>query len=109
MRSYNKTADAISSDGGSARSCETVSLSSSAMSASAGGSAVRALTISVLQRKDATSYLPAQLPGCRLARRRVRREKASTHWLGLYESASDRIRQMFDEKFVRMWRLYLAG
>ena len=31
------------------------------------------------------------------------------HWLGLYESASERVRGMFDEKFVRMWRLYLAG
>ncbi len=31
------------------------------------------------------------------------------HWLGLYEAASERVRAMFDEKFVRMWRLYLAG
>ena len=31
------------------------------------------------------------------------------HWLGLFESASERVRAMFDEKFVRMWRLYLAG
>lgn len=31
------------------------------------------------------------------------------HWLELYEAASDRVRRMFDEKFVRMWRLYLAG
>jgi cyclopropane-fatty-acyl-phospholipid synthase len=31
------------------------------------------------------------------------------HWLGLYEGASERVRTMFDEKFVRMWRLYLAG
>jgi cyclopropane-fatty-acyl-phospholipid synthase len=31
------------------------------------------------------------------------------HWLELYEAASDRVRHMFDEKFVRMWRLYLAG
>ncbi|HXO16179.1 MAG TPA: cyclopropane-fatty-acyl-phospholipid synthase family protein [Steroidobacteraceae bacterium] len=30
-------------------------------------------------------------------------------WLGLYETASGRVRDMFDEKFVRMWRLYLAG
>jgi cyclopropane-fatty-acyl-phospholipid synthase len=30
-------------------------------------------------------------------------------WLGLYEIASGRVREMFDEKFVRMWRLYLAG
>jgi len=31
------------------------------------------------------------------------------HWLGLYEAAGERVRAMFDEKFVRMWRLYLAG
>ncbi len=31
------------------------------------------------------------------------------HWLGLYEAASERVLEMFDEKFVRMWRLYLAG
>jgi cyclopropane-fatty-acyl-phospholipid synthase len=31
------------------------------------------------------------------------------HWLALYEAASERVRAMFDEKFVRMWRLYLAG
>jgi len=31
------------------------------------------------------------------------------HWLALFEDASDRVRAMFDEKFVRMWRLYLAG
>lgn len=31
------------------------------------------------------------------------------HWLAGYELASERVRAMFDEKFVRMWRLYLAG
>ncbi len=31
------------------------------------------------------------------------------HWLELYEAAAERVRAMFDEKFVRMWRLYLAG
>jgi cyclopropane-fatty-acyl-phospholipid synthase len=31
------------------------------------------------------------------------------HWLALYEANVDRVRAMFDEKFVRMWRLYLAG
>jgi cyclopropane-fatty-acyl-phospholipid synthase len=30
-------------------------------------------------------------------------------WLALYERAAARVRAMFDEKFVRMWRLYLAG
>ena len=31
------------------------------------------------------------------------------HWLDLYEAAGDKVRAMFDDKFVRMWRLYLAG
>jgi cyclopropane-fatty-acyl-phospholipid synthase len=30
-------------------------------------------------------------------------------WTALYEAACERVRAMFDEKFVRMWRLYLAG
>jgi len=30
-------------------------------------------------------------------------------WLSLYERAVDKVRAMFDEVFVRMWRLYLAG
>ena len=31
------------------------------------------------------------------------------HWLDRYHAAEDRVRKMFDETFVRMWRLYLAG
>ncbi|HSY07919.1 MAG TPA: cyclopropane-fatty-acyl-phospholipid synthase family protein [Steroidobacteraceae bacterium] len=31
------------------------------------------------------------------------------HWLERYEAASGRVKSLFDEKFVRMWRLYLAG
>ena len=31
------------------------------------------------------------------------------HWLERYENAIDRVRVMFDESFVRMWRLYLSG
>jgi cyclopropane-fatty-acyl-phospholipid synthase len=30
-------------------------------------------------------------------------------WLARYEQATDRIRTMFDERFVRAWRLYLAA
>jgi cyclopropane-fatty-acyl-phospholipid synthase len=30
-------------------------------------------------------------------------------WLARYETAVHRVRTMFDEFFVRMWRLYLAG
>lgn len=31
------------------------------------------------------------------------------HWLARFEAASPRIAEMFDESFVRSWRLYLAG
>jgi cyclopropane-fatty-acyl-phospholipid synthase len=30
-------------------------------------------------------------------------------WLARYESAVDRVRAMLDDRFVRMWRMYLAG
>jgi cyclopropane-fatty-acyl-phospholipid synthase len=31
------------------------------------------------------------------------------HWRERFDAASDRVRQMFDETFVKAWRLYLAG
>lgn len=31
------------------------------------------------------------------------------HWLERYEEHADSVRSMFDEQFVRAWRLYLAG
>jgi cyclopropane-fatty-acyl-phospholipid synthase len=31
------------------------------------------------------------------------------HWLERYEANADAVRSMFDEAFVRAWRLYLAG
>jgi cyclopropane-fatty-acyl-phospholipid synthase len=31
------------------------------------------------------------------------------HWLDRYRAAEDRVRRMFDDTFVRMWHLYLAG
>jgi cyclopropane-fatty-acyl-phospholipid synthase len=31
------------------------------------------------------------------------------HWLDRFEAAADRVVAMFDEAFVRAWRLYLAG
>lgn len=40
---------------------------------------------------------------------RLHYARTLVHWLGLFEASVDRVRTMFDEKFVRMWRLYLAG
>jgi cyclopropane-fatty-acyl-phospholipid synthase len=31
------------------------------------------------------------------------------HWLARFEQHADEIRGMFDERFIRMWRMYLAG
>lgn len=31
------------------------------------------------------------------------------HWLARFDAAEDRVRTMFDDRFVRMWRLYLTG
>jgi cyclopropane-fatty-acyl-phospholipid synthase len=31
------------------------------------------------------------------------------HWLSRYEQSNEAIRGMYDERFVRMWRMYLAG
>jgi cyclopropane-fatty-acyl-phospholipid synthase len=31
------------------------------------------------------------------------------HWLERYEKHTDQVQEMFDEEFVRAWRLYLAG
>jgi cyclopropane-fatty-acyl-phospholipid synthase len=31
------------------------------------------------------------------------------HWLDRFEAQRDRVRGLFDERFVRMWRLYLAS
>jgi cyclopropane-fatty-acyl-phospholipid synthase len=31
------------------------------------------------------------------------------HWLRRFEGARERVREMYDERFVRTWRLYLAG
>ena len=40
---------------------------------------------------------------------RLHYDKTLDHWLQRFEAASDRITGMFDEPFVRAWRLYLAG
>lgn len=31
------------------------------------------------------------------------------HWLARFEEQIDTVRNMFDERFIRMWRMYLAG
>ncbi len=31
------------------------------------------------------------------------------HWLARFETSLPTIREMYDEKFIRMWRMYLAA
>ncbi len=40
---------------------------------------------------------------------RLHYAKTLEHWLERFERHTDRVREMFDERFVRAWRLYLAG
>jgi len=40
---------------------------------------------------------------------RLHYAKTLEHWLERYEANVERVAQMFDATFVRVWRLYLAG
>jgi cyclopropane-fatty-acyl-phospholipid synthase len=40
---------------------------------------------------------------------RLHYAKTIDHWLSRFEDAAGQVEQMFDETFVRAWRLYLAG
>jgi cyclopropane-fatty-acyl-phospholipid synthase len=40
---------------------------------------------------------------------RLHYAKTCEHWLERFERNRDRVREMFDENFVRAWRLYLSG
>ncbi len=40
---------------------------------------------------------------------RLHYARTLVHWMELYDANADKVRKMFDAKFERMWRLYLAG
>ncbi len=40
---------------------------------------------------------------------RLHYAKTLGHWLDRFEASAESVEKMFDEKFVRMWRLYLSG
>lgn len=40
---------------------------------------------------------------------RLHYARTLAHWLDAFEAVSDEVARSFDERFVRMWRLYLAG
>lgn len=54
-------------------------------------------------------FEPSDLSVLDVENLRLHYARTLTHWLELFEHNAERVRAMFDEKFVRMWRLYLAG
>jgi cyclopropane-fatty-acyl-phospholipid synthase len=52
---------------------------------------------------------PFNLATLDLENLRLHYARTLADWLRRFEAASARIEQMFDARFVRMWRLYLAG
>jgi cyclopropane-fatty-acyl-phospholipid synthase len=40
---------------------------------------------------------------------RLHYARTCSDWLARFEQMTDRVEQMFDDRFVRMWRLYLAA
>ncbi|MFO1410508.1 MAG: cyclopropane-fatty-acyl-phospholipid synthase family protein [Steroidobacteraceae bacterium] len=54
-------------------------------------------------------FEPADLSVLDVENLRLHYAQTLRHWLALYEANAARVRELYDEKFVRMWRLYLAG
>jgi cyclopropane-fatty-acyl-phospholipid synthase len=54
-------------------------------------------------------FEPAGLSVLDIENLRLHYARTLEHWSERFESASDEVREMFDESFVRAWRLYLAG
>jgi len=54
-------------------------------------------------------FEPSDLSILDLENLRLHYARTLTHWLESFEAHAAKVRAMFDEKFVRMWRLYLAG
>jgi cyclopropane-fatty-acyl-phospholipid synthase len=54
-------------------------------------------------------FEPSDLSVLDVENLRLHYARTLSDWLGLFENNVDKVRGMFDEKFVRMWRLYLAG
>ena len=58
---------------------------------------------------DARVLEPAGFATVDVENLRLHYARTLTDWWDRYERAVPRVREMFDERFVRMWRLYLAG
>jgi cyclopropane-fatty-acyl-phospholipid synthase len=62
-----------------------------------------------LREVTAAIMEPAGLSIVDVENLRLHYARTLEHWFSRFESAEDRVRTMFDESFVRAWRLYLAG
>lgn len=54
-------------------------------------------------------FEPSDLSVLDVENLRLHYARTLRHWLERFERAAGTVRSMFDESFVRMWRLYLAG
>jgi len=54
-------------------------------------------------------FEPSELSVLDIENIRLHYARTLAQWLELYEASVDKVRAMFDERFVRMWRMYLAG
>ncbi|HHN73718.1 MAG TPA: class I SAM-dependent methyltransferase [Acidobacteria bacterium] len=54
-------------------------------------------------------FEPFDLPVLDVENLRAHYALTLEHWLARYERSIDRVRQRYDENFVRAWRLYLSG
>jgi cyclopropane-fatty-acyl-phospholipid synthase len=52
---------------------------------------------------------PARLSVLDVENLRLHYARTLEHWLERFERAADKVAGMFDERFVRMWRMYLAS
>lgn len=60
-------------------------------------------------RETAEVLEPAQLSVLDVENLRLHYARTLEHWLARFESHRDQVAREFDERFVRIWRLYLAG
>jgi cyclopropane-fatty-acyl-phospholipid synthase len=54
-------------------------------------------------------FEPWDLSVCDVENLRLHYAKTLEHWLSRFERSAHQVSAMFDEKFMRTWRLYLAG
>jgi cyclopropane-fatty-acyl-phospholipid synthase len=54
-------------------------------------------------------FEPNQLSILEVENLRLHYAETLRHWLARYEEAAETVRELYDARFVRMWRMYLAG